>query len=590
MKPFEQPMSVKKVFVFIFKLMRSFPLAISIMVGVTLVWAVDLSLRSYLIKVIIDRVVESPAKDLYKHLLFPALAFILISFLMSTMFRLYGYFVEIKAIPVMRRKIANQVFAYLLNHSHHYYQNQFAGSLTNKINDLTSYIPQIIQIMIDRFLGNIFGLSIAMIMLWQVNYTFALAIFIWAATFILVSFSSLKRIHRLASDYSEMGSVITGNMVDILSNILSVRLFSRKRFEKDYMNGIFTKTVQAERKLQWTYFWIFVLYGYSFIILQGSVLYFLIQGRMAGNITPGDFALVLGINIAIVDFLWQLTKDMTQFTQLLGRVAQGLNTTTMPIEIEDKPGAARLQVPRGEISFANVQFYYKGAEPLFENKSVIIKPGEKVGLVGFSGSGKSTFVNLILRLFEVNHGAILIDNQNIREVTQDSLRESIGMIPQDPSLFHRTLLENIQYGQIDATLEEVIEAAQKAHAHEFIHVLPQGYDSMVGERGVKLSGGQRQRIAIARAILKNAPILILDEATSQLDSVTESYIQDSLWDLMQNKTTLIIAHRLSTLLQMDRILVFDKGKIVQDGTHDELLAQTGVYKTLWDAQVGGFLP
>ena len=211
-------------------------------------------------------------------------------------------------------------------------------------------------------------------------------------------------------------------------------------------------------------------------------------------------------------------------------------------------------------------------------------------MVGYSGSGKSTFVNLILRLFEVTDGQILIDGQNIRDVTQDSLRSQIALIPQDPSLFHRTLMDNIRYGKIEATDNEVIEASKQAHAHEFIVKLPEGYDSLVGERGVKLSGGQRQRIAIARAILKNAPILILDEATSQLDSVTEIEIQQSLWELMQNKTSIVIAHRLSTLLHMDRILVFNQGRIVEDGTHAELLVAGGLYKTLWDAQVGGFLP
>ena len=208
--------------------------------------------------------------------------------------------------------------------------------------------------------------------------------------------------------------------------------------------------------------------------------------------------------------------------------------------------------------------------------------------MGYSGGGKSTFVNLILRLYDVMKGSILIDGQDIRAVTQDSLRKHIAMIPQDPSLFHRSLMENIRYGRLDASDEDVIEAAKKAYAHEFISTLPQGYHSLVGERGVKLSGGQRQRIAIARAILKNAPIFILDEATSQLDSVTENLIQESLWELIQNKTTIVIAHRLSTLLHMDRILVFDKGMIIQDGTHHELLSKSGLYKQLWDAQVGGF--
>ena len=291
-----------------------------------------------------------------------------------------------------------------------------------------------------------------------------------------------------------------------------------------------------------------------------------------------------------MDFLWQLAREFSKFSKLQGRIRQDLADIMVTPEIQDVPGANELSLTQGTITFKDVQFQYKGTDPLFQNKSVNIAPGQKVGLVGYSGSGKSTFVNLILRLYDVTSGHIFIDDQNIGEVTQDSLHAAIGMIPQDPSLFHRTLMENIRYGRFDATEDEIIEAAKRAHAHEFISTLPQGYESLVGERGVKLSGGQRQRIAIARAILKNAPILILDEATSQLDSVTESFIQESLWKLMQGKTTIVIAHRLSTLLHMDRILVFDRGKIVEDGTHQKLLAKVGLYKTLWDAQVGGFLP
>jgi ATP-binding cassette subfamily B protein len=241
------------------------------------------------------------------------------------------------------------------------------------------------------------------------------------------------------------------------------------------------------------------------------------------------------------------------------------------------------------IEFDQVCFNYQSSNALFVNQSIKIESGQKVGLVGFSGGGKTTFVNLILRLYDINSGRILIDGCDISKVTQDSLRSHIGMIPQDPSLFHRTLMDNIRYGDINATDEDAINAAKRAHAHDFIEKLPNGYDSLVGERGIKLSGGQRQRIAIARAMLKNAPILILDEATSALDSVTEHLIQASLWELMCSKTSLVIAHRLSTLLHMDRILVFDKGCIIEDGKHSELIAQNGVYKNLWDAQVGGFL-
>jgi ATP-binding cassette subfamily B protein len=395
---------------------------------------------------------------------------------------------------------------------------------------------------------------------------------------------------HLSDQWSEWGSTITGRVVDSLSNILSVRLFAREAGEKQSLQKTLGEAVKAEQKLEWAYFWLWFSYGYSFFIVLSLNLYFLIKGRAEGWITVGDFALVLTLNIAIVDFFWRLTQEFSQFSQSLGRVKQALRTIMVTPEIQDKSNAMPLIVTKGEILFDCIQFHYKDSEPLFQNKSVKIKPGQKVGLVGYSGSGKTTFVSLILRLFDVTSGCILIDGQDIRDVTQDSLHEAVGMIPQDPTLFHRSLMENIHYGRPEATEDEVVEAAKRAHAHEFIIQLPQTYASLVGERGVKLSGGQRQRIGIARAILKNAPILILDEATSQLDSVTEGFIQESLWEIMQDKTSIVIAHRLSTLLHMDRILVFDRGKIVEDGTHQELLTKAGLYKTLWDAQVGGFLP
>ena len=252
--------------------------------------------------------------------------------------------------------------------------------------------------------------------------------------------------------------------------------------------------------------------------------------------------------------------------------------------------AQPLIIKKGAIIFEKVQFQYKETEPLFQDKSIGIPAGQKVGLVGFSGSGKSTFVNVLLRFYEVLSGRILIDGQDIREVTQHSLHSAIGLIPQEPTLFHRSIMENIRYGCPGATDKQVENAARRAHIHELITSLNQGYASLVGERGVKFSGGQRQRVAIARVILKNAPILILDEATSQLDSVTESAIRESLKELMVGKTTLVVAHRLSTLIDMDRILVFEKGRIVEEGNHQDLLRKEGLYKTLVDAQVGAFLP
>ncbi len=582
--------SAKDVASFTLKMIRPYPGPIFVMILVAVVWAIDLSVRPYLLKIILDRVTEASQDNIFALLLFPAGAYFFMSFAVSSVYRLYGYFVEIRMIPRLRQRIAHTNFGKLIDQSHTFYQNSFSGGLANKINDLTYSIPEILHLVIDSFLSHFLALAVAIFTLWQVNSIFAISMFIWSSLFIIISIAFAPRLTRLSDHWSEIGSSITGKMVDVLSNILSVRLFARKREERTVLNNVFESAVQAEQKLQWAYFWVFFIYGYSFVIYLGFTIYFLIKGRQEGLISVGDFALILGINIAIADFLWQLTKDFSDFSQMMGKATQALRTTTAPIEIVDSPDAKELVVTKGEIRFERVKFHYKGAVPLFENKTITIAPGQKVGLVGYSGSGKTTFVNLILRLYDVTSGHILIDGQDISHVTQDSLRQNIGMIPQDPSLFNRTLMDNIRYGRADASDKEVIDASKRAHAHEFIQALQGKYDNFVGERGVKLSGGQRQRISVARAILKNAPILMLDEATSQLDTITERLIQDSLWDLMQDKTTLVIAHRLSTLLHMDRILVFDKGKIVEDGNHEELLAKKGLYETLWNAQIGGFLP
>ncbi|MCL4107957.1 UNVERIFIED_CONTAM: hypothetical protein GTU68_016985 [Idotea baltica] len=307
--------------------------------------------------------------------------------------------------------------------------------------------------------------------------------------------------------------------------------------------------------------------------------------------TVGEFSMVAGICIMLIEAARGLSRSFLEFFEHIGNISDGVSVIIQPHDIIDREGAKEIQIDKGNITFSKVDFTYPEGLNVFTGMDVSIKPYQKVGLVGFSGSGKSTFVNLILRLFEPSAGEICIDGQNILKVTQDSLRENISLIPQDPMLFHRSLMENIRYGKLDASDNDVIEAAKKANAHEFILSTENGYDSLVGERGVKLSGGQRQRIAIARAILKDSPILILDEATSSLDSVTERKIQDGLERLMEKKTVIVVAHRLSTISDMDRILVFDEGKIVEDGNHDALLRnKSGHYARLWNMQAGGFLP
>jgi ATP-binding cassette, subfamily B, bacterial len=560
------------------------------MVWVAFIWAVDLCARPYLLKTVLDGVAQFPRHELMSQLALPLFYFVLLPFVLSTSYRLYNYFIEIKMIPALRAFVLEDALKRLLCKSHQFYQNQYAGTLSSRVGDLVNGVPELFQIGLDKFLSHFLALLFAVYTLWQVSWIFAMIMLGWVSIFVAGIWFVGSPLSKRAAFFAEKGAVLKGGVVDTFGNILPVKLFARIQEELTFLQGLCRDYVQAEQKLQWLYFFVWFIYGYSFVGMHGVNLYFLIQGVRDGWVSVGNFALVMSINLAISNFLWDLMWDFSQFSKLRGNIQQALTAVFSTQEIQDAPGATPLHISKGEIVFKKVNFHYPNALALFQEKSVRLVSGQKVGLVGYSGGGKTTFVNLILRLYELIEGQIFIDGQDIAQVTQASLHQAIGVIPQDSSLFHRTLLENIRYGKQDATDAEVVMAAKQAYAHDFIVKLPEGYGALVGERGIKLSGGQRQRIAIARAMLKNAPILILDEATSQLDSLTENEIQESLWVLMQGKTTLVIAHRLSTLLRMDRILVFEEGKIVEDGTHAQLLKAKGLYKTLWDAQVGGFLP
>jgi len=522
-------------------------------------------------------------------LILPA-ALIILNFIVFDNFTWRGIaYIRAKFNPVIINNIVGESTDFCLRQSHQFYQNSLSGKLSKQIGNLADGIEKLLSDVAANFLRGGCLLFSAFIVAYFANPIFCFILIVWFVIFAGVSIVMSKKLVALADEQAEVESVVVGELNDSLFNHSSVRIFAGSSYEKVRMIPFFHSQQKAYWDVNYYALLLHSIQGGLIAIMMAACCYSLIYLYSKGLVTVGDFALILSLCMETGHMMWFTMSQVDEFNKAVGRCKQSLGSLIAPCEIEDKDDAVLLKCEHGQIVFDRVKFHYKGSQPLFHKKSVEIKAGQKVGLVGYSGSGKSTFVSLILRLYDVTDGAVLIDGQDIRNVTQDSLRSNIAMIPQDPSLFQRSLRENIRYGKPGSSDAEVVKAAKKAHAHEFIEKLPQGYDSLVGERGVKLSGGQRQRIAIARAIIKNAPILILDEATSQLDSLTENMIQESLSELMQNKTTIVVAHRLSTLLHMDRILVFDKGKIVQDGTHGELLKNRGMYKKLWDAQVGGFL-
>lgn len=575
---------------FFFDIIKPYKGYVLIMAFIGIYWAISNSLAPYVLKLIIDKVVAYQGD---KALVFDAVKVYVILYLLlwtgvAGDMRFLDW-VKLRTFPSIRYDILTKMFAYLEGHSHRYFQNNFAGSLSNKITDMQAATINIFTTLDDAFAQSI-GLCIAILTMLLVHPLFAVILLIWAVSFILIAIIFFKPVRDLSNIFATSKTTLVGKMVDSISNIINVRLFSRNTYENTLIEEATFDTITKDRAMEWAIIKMRVFWDISIIVLIGVNLLMLLHMYGKNEVTVGDFSFIISLSISIFYNLWYLASQFVTFAEELGKCKQALSIISAPHEIIDTPWARPLKIKAGNLTFNNVSFHYEEGNQLFKNKNVTIPSGQKVGLVGFSGSGKSTFVNLILRLFDVESGSIMIDEQNIKEVTQASLRENIAMIPQDISLFHRSLMENIRYGRLDASEDEVIEASKKAHCHEFITELSTGYETLVGERGIKLSGGQRQRIAIARAMLKNAPILILDEATSALDSVTEKHIQEGLQSLMQDRTTIVVAHRLSTLSEMDRILVFNKGQIIEDGTHIALLKLNGHYAKMWHMQAGGFLP
>ena len=495
-------------------------------------------------------------------------------------------------------RIRWQAHRYLLKQSLNFYENDFAGRLATKVMQTALGVRETVMKLLDVLVYILVYFISALVMIGTSDWRLMLPMVVWLAAYIGIQFYFVPRMKKIATEQADARSVMTGRVVDSYTNIQTVKLFSHTERETSYardsMDG-FLGTVYHQMRLATGLNFSVNMINY---LLAFTVAALSIWLWMDSAITVGAIAIAVSLALRVNGMAQWIMWEISSLFENLGTVADGMNTLAKPQTITDPVNAPKLKATHGEIALDDVHFSYEGADdksyPVFEALNLTIKPGEKIGLVGRSGAGKSTLVNLLLRFYDIDSGQIKIDGQDISQVSQESLRSKIGMVTQDTSLLHRSVRDNILYGRPDASDAEVLDAARKAEADAFIRDLhdPEGnlgYDAQVGERGVKLSGGQRQRIAIARVLLKDAPILILDEATSALDSEVEAAIQQSLYRLMENKTVIAIAHRLSTIAAMDRLIVLDDGKIAEQGTHEELLAQGGIYAQLWAHQTGGFL-
>jgi ATP-binding cassette subfamily B multidrug efflux pump len=475
-----------------------------------------------------------------------------------------------------------------------FFQNDFAGRIANRVMQTGPSIRETLTALLTAvWYILVYGTS-ALILLASADRWLALPIVIWFSAYLVMLRIFVPRMRDRSKDVSEARSMLTGRVVDSYTNILTVKLFARAQEEDAYVREAVdehTGMFHASLRLN-TLFGLTLSTLNAVMVTSTAALALFLWTR--GQVSVGTVAMALPLCWQIVNISGWVAWQVTNIFENVGVVQEGMMTIARPITLADRPEAPSLAVTRGEIKFDDVRFGYGRETGVLEGFTLTIKPGENVGLVGRSGAGKSTAVNLLLRFFDVEEGRILIDGQDISAVTQESLRAQISVVTQDTSLLHRSIRENIRYGLPNASDAEVENAAKLAHADEFVQTLEDwkgrhGYDAQVGERGVKLSGGQRQRIAIARVILKNAPILVLDEATSALDSEVEAAIQQSLEVLMAGKTVIAIAHRLSTIARMDRLVVLDHGRIVEQGTHDALLKHNGHYAALWRRQSGGFI-
>jgi ATP-binding cassette subfamily B protein len=560
-------------------MIRPFSWRIGLILWVPVAWSLGLSLNSCAIQMMVVRISEKQ-----ESLFLPMLFFIGIRFVLILTYRLYDHFISIGMMPELRKTIGSKVTSEILKKQYPYFQINQSGGLGSKINDLMRNVPNLIEALSQEFLGNTLAIMIAIIALTWVKPVFGALMGFWAMAVMGIGWFSSRKLLKSSHQFFEKWAFLTGKVIDVLSNILSVRLFYNKHKEDDVLSHRMDDVVNQEKRMEQQYLYMRCVTSVISVLVFIANGYFLCQGYGNGTIDAGGLVLVLSVNRSVMDFLWRFDQVFSNISEYYGSITQSLQTIFEGKSMGDDQHLPNLCVKRGEIVFSGVNFAYPGCPPVFKDLSVHIRSGEKVGIVGRSGGGKSTFAHLLLRLYDIQGGSIFIDGQDIQATNLGSVYRQITLVPQETHLFERSVKDNILYAKPSAKPEDLQRVLHESYCQHFIQHLPHGVDTLIGDHGVRLSGGQKQRISIARAMLCHTKILILDESTSQLDSVTESKLQDHLWQFFTDKTVLVIAHRLATLRRMDRIIVFDGGQIAEQGTHNELLEKQGLYSLMWRTQ------
>jgi ATP-binding cassette subfamily B protein len=592
----KQQSKAQKVFAYYWKHSRAYPLHFAgIIISIPITVLVNNYIPPLILAYVLSRLSQHDFKD---HQIWDSFGWVLVGYLAILLigillWRIVDFFAW-RLEANINKDIAEEVLDHMLDQSTDFHANNFTGTLVSQTNKLHGGYIRIADTTMFQVYPMLAGIIIVTLILLPRTPLYSAFIVCFAVLYIAIAFKISRPVQKLSAKFAAAESRQTGYLADAITNVIAIKSFSHGQYERARFRKATTNSkaslfdfAKAHRNQMNSL-------GFLSRTMGGLALVAAVVSVMVFNVNIATVFLIFSYTSSIVDQLFNFSNNsLRNYNRSIGDALDMVENLALKPAVTDpvKPEPSRIN--SGEIVFNDVTFDHEGnnsaEDALFHNFNMHIKPGEKVGLVGHSGGGKTTLVKLIFRFMDIDGGEILIDNQNIAHITQDDLRRAMTYVPQEPLLFHRSLAENISYGKVNATKDEVIKVAKMAHAHDFIQALPNGYDTLVGERGVKLSGGQRQRVAIARAMLKDAPILLLDEATSALDSQSEVLIQDALWKLMEDKTAVIIAHRLSTIQKMDRIIVLSDGEITEQGTHHDLLKKGGVYAGLWAHQSGGFM-